>query len=151
MMNAKPRILLIDDEESITATLKTILEVKGYEVDVAHNGQDAVRKSKERFYNVALIDIRLPDMSGVELLTHLSQPTYPKMVKIMVTGYATQENAIEALNRGADSYILKPFEPDSLIVTVKEKLKTQTESVKMTQDKIAEFIKDRIKALESEK
>lgn len=74
--------------------------------------------------------------------------TTAKMVKIIITGYPSLENAIEAVNRGADAYILKPFDIDRVLKTVKEYLKKQQEAKKYVEEKVTEFIETRIKELE---
>jgi DNA-binding NtrC family response regulator len=101
------RILIIDDDESVRETVSKALEKAGYVVDTAENGTEAIEKAQANLYNLALIDIRLPDMEGTKLLTAMKDTT-PKMVKIILTGYAALESAIEAVNKGADSYIRKP-------------------------------------------
>jgi DNA-binding NtrC family response regulator len=142
------RILVVDDEEGIRKSLKTVLEEKGCLVDTAENGQEAIVKSKTRFYNVALIDIRLPDMDGVTLLTSMIDTT-PKMVKIIITGYPSLENAIEAVNKGADGYIVKPFTMQQLLDKIKEYLRKQHESKKYSEEKVKEYIESRAKELET--
>jgi DNA-binding NtrC family response regulator len=142
------RILVVDDEEGIRKSLKTVLEEKGCLVDTAENGQEAIVKSKTRFYNVALIDIRLPDMDGVTLLTSMIDTT-PKMVKIIITGYPSLDNAIEAVNKGADGYIVKPFTMQQLLDKIKEYLRKQQESKKYSQEKVKEYIESRAKELET--
>ena len=97
---------------------------------------------------VALIDIRLPDMSGVELLTKLKE-SYPKMVKIIITGYPDLENSVQALNDGADAYAIKPFKPEELTATIKKKMKEQAESAATTQEHLANFIQSRIREIDS--
>ncbi|MEM2547161.1 MAG: response regulator [Candidatus Bathyarchaeia archaeon] len=143
------RILVIDDDENIREVLKTILEDEGYIVDTAETGEKAIEKTKKGFYNLALIDIKLPDMEGIELLTKMKDTT-PKMRKIIVTGYPTMHNAIEAVNRGADAYILKPFEVEKILAVIKEQLKRQEEEEQYSEEKVAEFIAARIKKLEVE-
>ncbi|MEM2320108.1 MAG: response regulator [Candidatus Bathyarchaeia archaeon] len=143
------RILVIDDDENIREVLKTILEDEGYIVDTAETGEKAIAKTKKGFYNLALIDIKLPDMEGIELLTKMKDTT-PKMRKIIVTGYPTMHNAIEAVNRGADAYILKPFEVEKILAVIKEQLKRQEEEEQYSEEKVAEFIAARIKKLEVE-
>jgi len=142
------RILVVDDDESIRKVLATILEEKGYVVDTAENGKEAIEKSNAKFYNLALIDIRLPDMEGTQLLTALKETT-PKMVKIIITGYPSLQNAVEAVNKGADAYILKPFNMDSVLNTIKEHLKKQQEAKKYSEEKVAEFIETRGKEFET--
>lgn len=145
-MKGKARILIVDDDEDICRTLSLILEEKGYEVDAAHTGKEAIEKSKTKVYNAALLDIKLPDMEGTELLTAMRE-TSPKMIKIMVTGYPALKNAVEALNKGADAYLMKPVNPEKLIKTIEEKLKIQKEAEVMTQEKIAAFVKTRTEKL----
>ncbi|MEM2144787.1 MAG: response regulator [Candidatus Jordarchaeaceae archaeon] len=143
----KTRILVIDDDESIRKVLKTILEDEGYVVDTAENGREAIRKSNENFYNLALIDIKLPDMEGTKLLTSMKETT-PPMVKIILTGFPTMQNAIEAVNKGADGYVTKPIEDiDALLGKIKELLKKQEEQKKFNEAKVAEFVESRAKEL----
>jgi len=149
-MCERPRILVVDDDESIRKVLATILEEEGYAVDMAKNGREAIKKSKVKFYNLALIDIRLTDMEGTKLLT-IVKDTTPKMRKIIITGYPSLQNAIEAVNRGADAYILKPFDMEKVLETIKDELKKQEEEKRYTQKKVGEFIETRVKELEKEK
>jgi len=143
----KTRILVIDDDESIRKVLKTILEDEGYVVDTAENGKEAIRKSNENFYNLALIDIKLPDMEGTKLLTAMKE-TFPPMVKIILTGFPTMQNAIEAVNKGADGYVTKPIEDiDALLSKIREHLKKQEEQKKFSEKKVAEFVESRAKEL----
>ena len=138
----KARILVIDDDESIRSALSLVLKEKGYEVDVAINGQEAISKSKASFYNLALVDLRLPDMDGIRLLTEMRE-TVPKMVKIIITGYPSLENAIEAVNRGADAYMVKPYNIDDLMRTIEESLRKQEEEKRYSEEKVKEYIETR--------
>jgi len=95
-----------------------------------------------------LIDIRLPDMEGTKLLTLIKETT-PKMVKIIVTGYPALQNAIEAVNKGADGHVLKPVNIDILPATIEEHLKKQQEAKKHSQQKVTEFIETRARELET--
>ena len=142
----RPRILLIDDDESVCETLTSVLEEHGYKVDSALTGGDAVKKSRSRYYDVALIDIRLPDMDGTTLIEKLEEGN-PGIVKIMITGYPTLENAVESLNRGADGYIIKPFKIDELLETVRKHIERRREAQSLTEERVTEYIKGRIKKL----
>jgi DNA-binding response OmpR family regulator len=144
------RILIVDDDETIRKSITTVLEEKGYLIDTAENGQAAISKSDKEVYNLALIDIRLPDMDGVQLLTALKETT-PKMVKIIITGYPSLQNAVEAVNKGADGYVVKPIKMGELLAMIKEHLKKQQEAGKYTEQKVVEFIETRAKELESRK
>jgi DNA-binding response OmpR family regulator len=126
--------------------MKAILEDEGYEVDLAASGKEGVQKSKETSYNIALLDIRLPDMEGVQLLK-LLKPAVPRTRKIMVTGYPSTQNAIEALNKNADAYLIKPVDIEKLLNTIKEQLKLQEEEKKFSEQKVAEFIESRVKEI----
>ncbi|HML02123.1 MAG TPA: response regulator [Candidatus Bathyarchaeia archaeon] len=123
-MGEQFKVLVIDDDESIRTTTSAILENEGYDVDTAENGKEAIEKSKAGLYKVALIDFRLPDMNGTELLTTLKE-TIPRMVKIIVTGYPTLQNAIECVNKHADAYFTKPVDYESLLKTIKTLIKKQ--------------------------
>ena len=147
-MGEAARILIIDDDENIRKVLKTILEDEGYIVDTADTAKKAIEQSEKAFYNLALIDVRLPDMEGIELLSKL-RSTKPKMRKIIVTGYPTLQNAISAVNKGADAYVMKPFEVEKILQTIQEQLKKQEEEKSYSEEKVAEFIETRIKALEA--
>jgi DNA-binding NtrC family response regulator len=143
-MNEAARILVVDDDESIRKSFSPALEGAGYVVDTAENGTDAVKMAEAGFYNLVLIDIRLPDMEGTKLLSTLKE-TRPKMVKIIITGYPSLQNAVEAVNKGADAYIIKPVKMDELLEMVKEHLMKQQEARGYDEEKIKEFIDTRIK------
>ena len=148
-MNETARILLIDDDESVRKTISKALEKAGYKVDAAENGTEALEKTRARFYNLALIDIRLPDMEGTKLLTMIKDTT-PRMVKIILTGYPALQNAIEAVNKRADGYITKPINLAKLRKVIKEHLKKQAEDSKFDEQKIGEFVETRLKQLGTE-
>jgi two-component system NtrC family response regulator len=148
-MGEKARILIVDDDENIRKVLTTILEDEGYIVEAVENGKRAIEKTKRSFYNLVLIDIRLPDMEGIELLTKMKD-TVPKTRKIIITGYPTLQNAIEAVNKGADAYILKPFDMESVLQTIRDQRKKQEEERKYSEEKVAEFIETRVRELGSE-
>ncbi len=143
------RILVVDDDETIRTTMKAILEDEGYLVDLAGTGKEAIQKTQEKTYNVALLDIRLPDMEGVELLK-LMKDSVPRTRKIMVTGYPSMQNAIGALNKNADAYLLKPVDVEKLLKTVKEQLQAQENDHKFSEQKVAEFIESRVKELSTD-
>jgi DNA-binding NtrC family response regulator len=143
----KPNILIVEDDTNIRVPLSTILQQKGYNTDTAETGKEAIQKSKDKFYNLALLDIKLPDIEGTKLLTMMHK-NIPKMVKIMITGYPSLENAVEALNHGADAYIIKPVKPEKLLALIEEKLEEQSQAKKMTEVKVTEWIKSRAHEIE---
>ena len=145
-MDKQARILIVDDDENIRNTMKAILEDEGYCVDLAASGNEAVLKTEQSTYNVALLDIRLPDMEGTRLLK-LMKASVPRTRKIMVTGYPSMQNAITALNKNADAYLVKPINVESLLKTVKEQLQSQQDEREYSEQKVAEFIETRVKEL----
>ena len=149
MKNNNPSILIVEDDVNIRGTLSTILEQKGYRTDTARDGQQAIQKSKTEFFNMALLDIKLPDIEGTKLLTMMHQNT-PKMMKIMITGYPSLENAVEALNHGADAYVIKPVKPEKLLALIEEKLEEQSQAEKMTEEKVTEWIETRVRKIEDD-
>jgi len=149
-MGETARILIIDDDENIRKVLTTILEDEGYDVESVDTAKKAIERTRRKFYNLALVDIRLPDMEGIELLTRMKNTT-PKIRKIIITGYPTLQNAVEAVNRGADAYILKPFDMEKVLAEIKEQLKRQYEEKKYSQEKVAEFIETRVRELDIER
>src|SRR5208283_4222466 len=142
-MDKHARILVVDDDESITSTMKAILEDEGYIVDLAATGREAIKRTEETAYNVALIDIRLPDMQGVELLK-LMKDAVPRTRKIMMTGYPSMKNAIAALNKNADIYLIKPIDIEKLLSTVKEQLQLQENEREFSEQKVADFLETRV-------
>lgn len=149
-MVEQARILIVDDDESIRKVLASILEEKGYRVDTAQSGKEAIEKTQSEFYNLALVDIRLPDMDGTEVLASVKE-TNPPMVKIIVTGYPSLQNAIDAVNKGADAYILKPFKVDNILSEISGHLKKQKDNRKYSERKILEFIQTRARELDQER
>jgi DNA-binding NtrC family response regulator len=148
-MGEHARIIIVDDDEGIRETLTVILQEEGYQVDTAESGKEAIEKSRTGFYNLALIDIRLPDIEGIDLLKEIKE-TVPKIRKIIITGYPTLQNAVEAVNNGADAYVFKPFEIEKVLKIIKEQLEKQQHEKKYSQEKVTEFIETRVKELEKE-
>lgn len=145
-MGGNARIIIIDDDESIRKILATILEEEGYTVDTANTGKEGINKTNDNCYNLALIDMKLPDIEGIDLLLKIKDTT-PRMRKIIITGFPTIQNAMEAVNRRADAFILKPFEVEKVLRTIREQLKKQEEDRQFSQDKVTAFIETRAKEL----
>jgi DNA-binding response OmpR family regulator len=113
------RILVVDDDKSILRFMRSILERNHYIVNIADTAREAILLCENKIFDLALIDIVLPDMTGIELLGRLH--AY-QMVKIIVTGFPSQQNSIDAINLGADGYLLKPIKPVYLLDTIKNHL-----------------------------
>ncbi len=125
-------ILVVDDDKSILRTFTRILQKNGYEIDTAETGKEAMEKAENRQYDLALVDIRLPDMDGTDLLAKLKKPLQ-NTVKIMITGFPSLETGVKALDEGADAYLVKPVKPQELLVLLEEKLKNREQSEKVSQ------------------
>ena len=123
-MDPKECILVVDDEESQRKTLSLILKKKGYEVESAGTGKEALEKAQGRTINVSLLDIKLPDTDGIDLVAPLKQIN-PYMVIIMVTAFASVENTVRSLNAGASGYLVKPINNDELLAKVQDLLERQ--------------------------
>lgn len=123
-MNNKEKILVVDDTIPILEMIQINLELEGYSVVTATRGKEVLKKIEEDFFNLALLDIMLPDIDGLELLRIIKEK-YPDTVVIIITGYASLDSSITALTEGAFSYIVKPFDITELITTVQRGLEKQ--------------------------
>jgi len=115
------RILVVDDDAEIREVLFHILTQEGYEAQTVPTGKDAIEACQKELYDVALIDIKLSDMEGTNVL-NITKKLNPTMTAIMITGFPSLENAVQALNFGADGYLIKPFNPLKLLEAVKGQL-----------------------------
>ncbi len=145
-MSGKSRILIIDDDENIRKVVAAILRDTGYVVDLAETGAQAIAKTGQTAYNLLLIDIRLPDMEGTELLTKVHE-TVPKIRKIIVTGYPTLQNAVSSINNGADGYLVKPFDVDKMLEIIQKQLELQAQEACFSEERVADFIQTRVREL----
>jgi DNA-binding response OmpR family regulator len=118
-------ILVVDDDAVVRKSLSAILSQEGYLVETVENGKEAIRISEKSLFDIALVDIKLPDMDGTELLSRL-KGNQPRMILIVITGFPTLENAMETVNEGADGYILKPFDVQKLLEMIRKHLRRET-------------------------
>ena len=144
MSQRKKRILIVDDDEAVLKSIGNYLSLKCYTVETAKTGKEAIKKSKDNFFNLAILDIRLPDMEGTELLTKMRE-NEPKTIKVMLTGYPSMENAVDSRNKRADAYIIKPVHLKKLLDLLKQKLGEQERESKMDRDKLIRYIESRDK------
>ena len=114
-----PTILVIDDEERVREGCRKVLAREGYEVTIAESGAVGLKMIEGRHYDVILLDLMMPSLSGFDVLAHV-KALHPDTVIIVISGYATVENSIEAMKRGAFDFIPKPFSPEQLRVLTRK-------------------------------
>ncbi len=119
-------ILIVDDEKDIREGLKNLLDSEGYNVDTAIDGTDALEKIKGLKYQLIISDIMMPRMSGIELLGKIKEIS-PFIEVIVITGYSTLERTLECIEKGAISYIEKPFKD---LNDITDKVKRAAEIIK---------------------
>src|ERR1700741_93839 len=120
---SRKNILVVDDEKSQREILEMILSEEGYDVTTAASGEAAIKFARERSFDLALTDLKMTGMDGIELLQHLLAMD-SSIIVILLTAHGTIESAKEALRRGAFDYLQKPFDRDRLMATIKRALGT---------------------------
>ena len=115
-------VLVVDDDRAILRTFSRILQRAGFSTETAENGKEALKKIQSRTFDAALIDVILGDSNGLDLLPKIEESS-PKTVKIMITGADSIENRNAACKNGADAYLTKPVNPETLLNVFQEKLK----------------------------
>lgn len=121
-MSEKKRILVVDDDVNVLDQLKEYLTAEGYSVDTSETGGEAINKVGKSFFNLTLLDIKLQDMGGAEVLAKIREKS-PRTIVIMVTGYPSLDNAVESISLGANAYIVKPIKPEELLQYIQSKLR----------------------------
>jgi two-component system response regulator PilR (NtrC family) len=121
MLQQAINILIVDDDLSLRKMLAFVLAKEGYRVEEAVNGVDALKKLKGRNFDLVISDIRMPDLNGIELLKKIKTHDHDLPV-IMITAYATTNDAIEAMKLGAEDYIMKPFSLEELKIIITKSL-----------------------------
>ena len=136
-------ILIIDDEKAIRKTLSEILSYEGYKIDEAGDGEEGLKKVREKEYDVVLCDIKMPKIDGIEFLEKAKEAN-PDIPIIMISGHGTIETAVEAVKKGAYDYISKPPDLNRLLITIrnamdKTTLVAETKVLKRKVSKVQEF------------
>ncbi len=137
-------ILIIDDEKAIRKTLSEILSYEGYKIEEASDGEEGLRKFKEKTFDVVLCDIKMPKLDGIEFLDKAREAN-PDVPVIMISGHGTIETAVEAVKKGAYDYIAKPPDLNRLLITIrnamdKTNLVAETKVLKRKVSKVDEMI-----------
>ncbi|UCD33826.1 MAG: sigma-54-dependent Fis family transcriptional regulator, partial [Desulfobacterales bacterium] len=125
MTNKNPHILVVDDELSMRELLEVMLTRERYTVSCAENGHTAISMIQNKDFDLLLCDIRLGDITGIEVLK-ASKKQNPNTVVIMISAYATAETAVEAMNQGAYDYVPKPFDNEELKLAIANALDHRT-------------------------
>ncbi len=115
-----PRVLLIDDEAAFVANIAELLERRGYKVSTAGNGEDGLRVLKEKSFDVVVLDLRMPGISGMDVLREIKTDLKTSPEVIILTGYATVDSGLEGLELGAFDYVAKPIRIGDLVERVAE-------------------------------
>ena len=121
---AKPRILVVDDEPSMREMLRIVLKRDGYDIVIAQNGTDGMERLRTEPFDLLLSDIRMPDVSGVEVL-RAAKEINPEILAFMMTAFASTETAVEAMRLGALDYFTKPFSMDELRLKIRQHLEAK--------------------------
>lgn len=119
-----PSVLVIEDKDSMRDMLSKTLEAEGYEVETATDGESGVERAREKKYDVVLADLKLPKMSGIEVLSSLKEMDQDAAV-ILMTAYGTIETAVEAMREGAFDFLTKPFDTDHLSVLIRRAMENR--------------------------
>jgi DNA-binding response OmpR family regulator len=127
MTESLPKILVVDDEVKMCFTLTKLFELSHFSVAVAHNGLEALEKVDSFRPHCVLLDIRMPQMNGVEVLKKVKEK-YPDIVVIMTTALATEESREECLEIGAAEYLIKPIDFKELLGIIKNRLQLTVKS-----------------------
>ena len=141
-MNTKEKILIVDDEKIVRESLFHWFEEEGYEVDTAEDGESALRKFEKIKFDLLLVDMKMPGMSGLELLARIKAIDTESVV-ILITAFASVPTAISALKNGAYDYVTKPVDPDELAHLVQKAL--EQKALKLENKQLKENIEEIIK------
>src|SRR5215468_12287449 len=125
MADTRQRIVIVEDEAPMCELLTSFFTDRGYAVDAVQNGEEALSRLEERDCALVITDIKLPGMSGLELLARI-QVDSPEVAVIIMTAFSSISSAVEAMKLGAEDYIQKPFQLDELAITVEKALERRS-------------------------
>ena len=142
MVAARKRILVIDDDAAVRQSCERVLSERGYEVETAASGTDGLARSRRGGFDCALVDLRMPDIDGMEIIRDARQ-NHNQMPLLILTGYGEVHSAAEAIRLGVADYICKPFSPEEIVQSVSRALERVPETVTVREFvRIAEDIKN---------
>jgi DNA-binding response OmpR family regulator len=118
----KKSVLVVDDDQSILRSTKNILQKEGFTVETTETGKEAIEKMLDNHYDVVLLDVKLPDMDGTDILQRMNH--FEDTIKIIITGFSSEEIGKKAADYGADDFLVKPIKPEELLTTIRERLIT---------------------------
>jgi two-component system response regulator GlrR len=126
------KILIVDDDRNLLQVIRMRLEAEGFDVTAVATAAEALAHAKVEIFELALIDLKLKDGSGIELMAHLQQTT-PELPVIILTAYGTIDSAVEAIQKGARSYVTKPFDYRDLLIKIRNCLETSKLNLEVKQ------------------
>lgn len=134
----KSKILVVDDDSLVLRTVTHLLESKGYEVRAAKSGVEAVEEFKTGRFDLVMVDIRMPEQSGVETMKKIREKEKASnaspLPMVVITGYASEDVPLEAIELGVSGYVLKPFDQDRFLATIEKALSESTRAPSGEQD-----------------
>ena len=133
---ADERVLLVDDDKAFTEILAERMAERGLKVDIADNGETALKMIKEAAYDAIILDLAMPGMDGIETLKHLIKKQ-PELQVILLTGYATVEKGVEAVKKGAMDFLEKPVDLQKLLDKIRQ---ASAQKMLLVEEKIQEDI-----------
>ncbi|UCF06256.1 MAG: response regulator [bacterium] len=147
-MIAKPRVLVIDDEPVVVKSCDRVLVENGIEVEGVTSGRDGLDRAESTRFDAILLDLKMPDMNGMEVLRRIKQAR-PEVTVIIITGFPSVDTAIEAFKLGVFDYVPKPFTPDELVGTVKRAFELQKPAKTIEPTPTDKVMKRLLEALEA--
>jgi len=130
-MPAQPKVLIVDDEERFRATMCKLLTVRGLEAVTAGSGKEAIEKLRQNPYDVVILDVRMPQMGGVQVLSEIKKID-PQAEVIIMTGYASVDTAKEIMKLGAYDYVLKPYSVEELMDKIEAAYDRKMSRIRLT-------------------
>jgi DNA-binding NtrC family response regulator len=132
------KVLIVDDDEQLRTNLLEFMTDAGYQAQMVSSGREAVEKASDEDFDVVLLDLMMPKMTGSDVLVELKRVS-PRSRVIMITAFATIDNAVDAIKRGASDYVTKPFNINDLLMRIKrvlEETRIDSSSIKGDFDRI---------------